>query len=203
MANKYFDAFRNLYEKGVFTEDHLRTLVQMTEAERNGLLRKKVSASTSKSFTEFGECVIVGTIKIPKDAVVKECLEHFFKNVALDSTHLMDSKDPSQMCKPGMYKPGQRFKVKLYPILRKTTTEHCVRFLQDEHARPLGAFGLTLVHSLELPKDVRLLSFLSYEVGERLAGLIKHDANGRDSVIRPHYGGVRTKGDQLIGFIPV
>jgi len=172
--------------------------------ERDALLNKKNIRSVSNPFEEFGEPVHVGNISVPKGINITQRLEQFFENSGVDASHLMDARDVRYFCRHDFSKRGQRFSVKLLPILNSTTTEHCGRVLQGFHSRPLGALGLSLMCDFpNLPQDIRLLSLLTYKIGERLSGLVKHSGeSSKCSVIRPYYDGVRHKGELLVAFIP-
>lgn len=159
-----------------------------------------------KTFDEFGQSLHVGEIIFPsgmKSEEIKSILKEFFATKAIDTSHVMDLRSVKNIC---TYAPrrSQHFSVVIYPIVSSTNTEMCIRFLQSKEAVPLGVLGLTFIRDFDnLPKDVRLLSFLSYEVGERLSALIKHDNTiaVRDSVIRPYYDGLRHKGECLVAFV--
>jgi len=187
--NRIADLVREVVRTLGFSKEEAQEVIEsggMLQAEVKETLKKLVIANKC-----FGPAIKEFEITVPADYDHDTQIDTFAKKAKkLSTTYYYNDEITSANFSKATNRltPGKAYRVKIFPILSRASSEDCLSFLWNQNALFVGAQGMTLVADLkgdELPAGKYTVSFDEKETlwkefsgGRRVPGVIRYSDGG-------------------------
>lgn len=161
--NRIVDVLRDAVRALGLSKDEAQEIIMnggTMQAEMKPFLQKLAIADK-----RFGPAIKEFKLMVPADYNHEKQIDQFCeKTKKLKTTYYFNNDLTSENFSKATNKlePGKTYKVKIFPILSRVTSEDCLKFLRKQNARLVGGQGLTLAQELkpnEFPVGKYTVSF--------------------------------------------